>query len=73
MWGSLYTHTHTHTHTLKLDLGTLLKYLKSHIKINSRWIKIYMSKKNENLKVQDENTGALFSNLKVGKALVNMM
>ena len=30
-------------------------------------------KKNENLKVQDENTGALFSNLEVGKALMNMM
>lgn len=63
----------TYTHTLKLDLGTLLEYLKFHIKINFRWIEIYTSeKKNENPKVQDEHTGALFSNLEVGKALVKV-
>ena len=32
-----------------------------------------MSKKMKTLKVQDENTGALFSTPEVGKALVNMI
>lgn len=66
--GSLYVHTHT-------EIGSGNSFGIPQISHQNKFQvgqDLHVKKKNENLKVQDEHTGALFSNLEVGKALVNV-